>query len=244
MITRNCRPNASPLPVTLPTHDRSKIMLFNRKPVITEKRITLPDVTWEKLEMLLADLGNTRSTRITYYQGKLEMLEPPPQHDRVTRLIDSLLQVIADEAGDDLLGLGSQLLKQAEMGIAIQPDACYYLAQRVQPEARAELDLSQVAPPNLAIDVQFGEASSRRLGLMAGLGIPEVWQYVTSLNEAEVLQGELTLLALVENDYEAIPHSRLYDYLDRHRIAEFIAQSDTIGLTQSLTVLRSWARSV
>ncbi len=218
--------------------------MFNRKPPMTEKRITLADISWDKLTALLVDLGNQRSTRITYYQGKLEMLEPPPQHDRVARLIDSLLQVMADEAGDDLFSLGSQLLLHQAMGIAIQPDSCYYVAQRVQPADRAELDMSQVAPPNLAIDVQFGEASAKRLGLMAGLRIPEVWQYVTSLNEAEVLQGELTLLALVENDYEPIPHSRLYDYLDRDRIAEFIAQSEAIGLTQSLTMLRSWARSV
>jgi Uma2 family endonuclease len=218
-------------------------MFFNRKPAVTEKRISLPDISWEKLEALLTDLGNQRSTRITYYQGKLEMLEPQPHHDRVARLIDSLLLVLADEAGDDLFSLGSQLLKHPEMGIAIQPDACYYLAQRIQPEGRAELDLSQIVPPNLAIDVQFGEASAKRLGLMAGLRIPEVWQYVTSVNEAEVLQGELTLLGLVDNDYAPLTHSAIYESLERDRIAEFIAQSDTIGLTQSLTVLRSWARS-
>jgi Uma2 family endonuclease len=217
--------------------------MFNRKPVITEKRITLPDISWDKLAALLVDLGNTRSTRITYYQGKLEMLEPQPQHDRITRLIDSLLLVLADEAGDDLFSLGSQLLLQQSMGLAIQPDSCYYLAQRVQSGDRAELDLSQVAPPDLVIDVQLGEASSRRLGLLAGLGIPEVWQYVTSLNEAEVLQGELTLLELVDDRYQPIAHSRMYDQLNRDRVVEFIAQSDAIGLTQSLTVLRSWAKT-
>ncbi len=217
-------------------------MLFNRKPAVTDKRITLPDISWEQLEALLADLGNQRSTRLTYYQGKLEMLEPQPQHDRVARLIDSLLQVMADEAGDVLFNLGAQLLKHPAMGIAIQPDSCYYLARRVQPADRAELDLSQVRPPNLAIDVQFGEASSRRLGLLAGLGVPEVWQYVTSVNEAAVLQGELRIFDLVDHTYESIDHSQLYDYLDRDRIAGFIAQSDTIGLAQSLTLLRSWAR--
>jgi Uma2 family endonuclease len=225
--------------------------MFNRQPVVTEKRITLPDISWDKLTALLVDLGNQRSTRITYYQGKLEMLEPQPQHDRITRLIDSLLLVLADEAGDDLFSLGSQLLLQPEMGIAIQPDAGYYLAKRLPTaddrrsvvDHRAELDLSQVAPPDLAIDVQLGEASSKRLGLLAGLGVPEVWQYVTSLNEAEVLQGELTLLELVDHCYQPIEHSRMYGQLHRDRVVEFIAQSDAIGLTQSLTVLRSWARS-
>jgi Uma2 family endonuclease len=218
--------------------------MFNRKPPITEKRITLPDISWDKLTTLLVDLGNTRSTRITYYQGKLEMLEPQPQHDRITRLIDSLLLVLADAASDDLFSLGSQLLLHQAMGIAIQPDGCYYLAQRVQTADRAELDLSQVPPPDLAIDVQLGEASSKRLGLLAGLGIPEVWQYVTSLNEAEVLQGELTMLELVDNCYKPIERSRMYEQLHRDRVVEFIAQSDAIGLAQSLTVLRSWARSV
>jgi Uma2 family endonuclease len=217
--------------------------MFNRKPVVTEKRITLPDISWDKLAALLVDLGNTRSTRITYYQGKLEMLEPQPQHDRITRLIDSLLLVLADEAGDDLFSLGSQLLLQPEMGLAIQPDSCYYLAQRVQSGDRAELDLSQVAPPDLAIDVQLGEASSKRLGLLAGLGVPEVWQYVTSLNEAEVLQGELTMLELVGDRYKPIDRSCMYEPLNRDRIVEFITQSDAIGLAQSLTVLRSWAKA-
>jgi Uma2 family endonuclease len=218
-------------------------MLFNRKPPVTEKRITMPQVGWDKLEELLASLGNQRSTRITYYQSKLEMIEPQPAHDRIARLMESLLLVLADESGDDVANLGSQLLKHQPQGIAIQPDGCYYLAQRIRSGTRAELDLTQTPPPDLVVDVQLDQASPKRLGLFAGLGIPEVWQYVTSLNEAEVLQGELTLLELQEHQYIPIGHSRMYPELSQAQIADFIAQSDTIGLTQSLTVLRDWARS-
>ncbi|NJR67950.1 MAG: Uma2 family endonuclease [Synechococcales cyanobacterium CRU_2_2] len=190
-------------------------MLFGNKLPASEKRITLSQVSWEQLEALLQDLGNQRSTRITYYQGKLEIFDPCPNHDRITRLMDSLLQVLADEAGDNLCNLGSQLLKQAEMAIAIQPDSCYSLDQRGQAQRagdRAELNLPKVPPPDLVIDIQLNQASPKRLGLFAGLGIPEVWQYVTSIDAAQVLKGQLTLLGLEGHRYEPIAHSRLYDF--------------------------------
>ncbi|NJN30287.1 MAG: Uma2 family endonuclease [Synechococcales cyanobacterium RM1_1_8] len=215
-------------------------MFSRQKNPATEKRITLSQVSWEKLEAILEDLGNQRSTHITYYQGKLEILEPWTHHDRIVRLMDSLLRLLADESGDDLCGGGSQLLKHSERGIAIQPNACYYLAQRPRFGDRAELDLRQVAPPELAIDIQLHRASLKRLGLFAGLGIPEVWQYVTSLDEAQVLKGELTLLGLQNNRYEPISHSRLYDFLPTAVITSFIAQSDSAGLAQALAQLRSW----
>lgn len=218
-------------------------MFSRQKNPVSEKRITLSKVSWGKLEAILEDLGQQRSTRITYYQGKLEILQPCPHHDRGARLMDSLLQLLADDNGDDLFHAGSPLLKQSESGIAIQPDACYYLAQRICFGDRAELDLGQVPPPDLVIDIQLQRPSLKRLGLFAGLGIPEVWQYVTSLDEAEVLQGELTLLGLKDSGYEPITHSRLYDVLPGEVIRGFIAQSDSVGLAQALSQLRSWLPS-
>lgn len=219
-------------------------MLFNRKPPASEKRISLNQIDWPQFEALLQDLGNQRSTRITYYQGKLQMFDPHPHHDRIARLLDSLLLALADEAGDDLFSLGAQLLKHPAMGIAIQPDMAYYLARRTRPSDRAELDLQQVPAPDLVIDIQLEKASPKRLGLLAGLGVPEIWQYVTSLRENEVLQGELRLLQLQDSEYVVASRSQLYDFLPAEYIHSFIQQSDTIGLPQALTELRSWANQM
>jgi Uma2 family endonuclease len=219
-------------------------MLFNRKPPATEKKITLPQVSWEKLESLLLELGNTRSAHITYDRGQLEMIEPHPAHDRVQRLIESLLLVLADETGDELRNLGAMLLKQPELGIAIQPDACYYLEQQVRPGDRAELDLRQVPTPDLVIDVQFEPGEPKRLAMFAAIGIPEVWQYTTQMDEAEVLKGQLVMLQLQGDRYHPVANSVLYDFLPGQQVTEFIAQSDTMGLAQALTLLRSWAKSV
>lgn len=218
-------------------------MLFKPKRPITEKRITLSRVSWETLEALLADLGNQRSTRITYYQGKLEILDPSPSRDRIARLLDSFLQVLADERGEALGAVGSQLLKHGALAIALQPDSCYYRGQAVYRGDRAELDLCQVPPPDLAIDLQFHRASKKRLGLFAGLGIPELWQYVLPTDAAEKLTGELTLFGLQDGGYRAIAHSCFYDGLSAEHVSSFIQHSEAKGLTQALTQLRSWLRS-
>jgi Uma2 family endonuclease len=217
-------------------------MLFSRKPPVTEKKVTLPNINWDKLETLLAELGNQRSVQITYDRGQLEMIEPHPERDRAQRLMESLLLVIADEAGDDLVNLGSVLLKQPQLAIAIQPDACYYEGTRVRPDQRAELDLSRQPAPHLIVDVQLEQAAAKRLGMFAALGIAEVWQYVAYPDD-DRRNGELSLYQLATDRYQPSATSWLYPFLSATQITEFIQQSDTIGLAQALTVLRSWAKT-
>ncbi len=267
-------------------------MFFNRQPPATEKKVTLPKVSWEKLEALLTELGPQRSVRITYDRGQLEMLDPHAQRDRVQRLMESLLMLIADEVGDDLVNCGSVLLKQAALGLAIQPDACYYPRdqspwhdRRVSSRDissrdvssrdvssrdggdRSELDLTHQSPPQLVVDVQWvadGQwvadmplepAALKRLEIFAALGIAEVWLYLIQTDQVQTdqvpVKGELRLYDLGRD--QAVPDragrqpcsmSRLYPFLSTRQIVEFIDQSDTIGLTQALTLLRAWARTV
>jgi Uma2 family endonuclease len=217
-------------------------MFFNRKPPATEKKVSLPNISWDKFEALLDELGNQRSVHITYDRGKLEMIEPHPAHDRAQRLMESLLLVIADESEDELKNWGSILLKHPPMGLAIQPDACYYLNQRIRLGERAELDLARSPIPQLVVDVQLERADPKRLGMFAALEIPEVWQYVTQMDE-ETITGDLTLYELIDDRYQPCSNSQIYPFLSRTQVVEFIQQSDTIGLAQSLTLLRSWTKT-
>jgi Uma2 family endonuclease len=259
-------------------------MFFNRQPPATEKKVILPKVSWEKLEALLTELGVQRSVQITYDRGQLEMLEPHPQRDRVQRLIESLLLLIADEVGDDLVNCGSMLLKQAALGVAIQPDACYYQRSRSPRRGRAiadrdiagrdvgdrdagdraELDLMAQSAPQLVVDVQWVAdvsiaAALKRLEIFAALGIAEVWQYRIQIDQPvdqENVKGELRLYDLRLDQTgldqaapdragrQPCPMSRLYPFLSTRQIVEFIDQSNTIGLTQALTLLRAWTRTV
>ena len=44
-------------------------------------RVLLHDVSWERFERLLKDLGESRSARVTYDDGALEIMTPLPEHE-------------------------------------------------------------------------------------------------------------------------------------------------------------------
>ncbi len=216
-------------------------MFFSsKKNVITEKRILLKKVNWTKFTEILNELGRDRIVHLTYDRGRLEMMTPLEIHDRTQRLLDSLLIVIADESNETLHSLGSILLTQPDQGLAIQPFAAYYLDYPPKPITTKELDISQIAPPDLVIDVILGEGSINRSAIFEAFQIPEVWCYRTQMTESAI-QGNLEIFQYTASGYVATQESLAFPLLTVGRIQEFIAESDTLGLSKALTVLRSWA---
>jgi Uma2 family endonuclease len=218
-------------------------MFFNRrKNAPTEKRILLPQVTWPKLEILLAELGPTRAAQIAYDRGRLEMTTPLEEHERCARLIESLLLVMADETGSPLESLGSTLFLNADLGRAIQPNRCYS-HHPIQPLGdRNELDLTHQAAPDLALDISLSTSTLNRFLIYAELGVPEIWEYRTTADE-DVLRGQLTFHGWRGDRYLPLATSDWFPVLSSDRVVEFLDQSDKIGLVQALQVLRVWMKT-
>jgi len=210
-----------------------------KKPAPTEKRIVLPGVSWQQFETLLDELGSHRTARLTYDRGKLEMMTPLEEHERCSRLIESLLLVTADELNEQIHSMGSILLKRADLECVAQPDASYYLTEKVRLSNRAELDLSQAPPPDIVVEVAITKSALNTFGIYAALGLPEVWQYWTTIGD-NVLKGNLLIYQLQNGEYVQRLASPTFPFLPAKRVLEFLDQSDKIGLAQALTVFRSW----
>lgn len=212
---------------------------MGRKPTPTEKRVTLSGVSWQQLETLLEELGTSRTARLTYDRGKLEMMTPLEEHDRCARLIESLILVIADEMRVKVNSIGSVFLVRPDIGRGIQPDSCYYIDESVRLGKRAELDMNQSPPPNIAIEVSIGRGQLDRFSLYGSMDVPELWCYVTVVGD-DVLKGNLQIFQLQNDRYVETSNSAAFPFLTAKRVLEFLEQSDTIGLAQSLIVLREW----
>lgn len=213
------------------------MLFFGKKSVIAEKRILLKKVTWPKFIEILNELGNDRTVNLTYDRGRLELMTPQDIHDRAQRLLDSLLVVIADESDETLHGLGSILLVNPQDGQAIQPFAAYYLDYPPKPITGLELDVTSIAPPDLIVDVMLGEGSIPRLPMFESMGISEVWRYRSQVTEGAV-NGELEIWQLTSAGYRLSEMSLAFPELSGMRIQAFIAESDTLGLSKALTLLR------
>lgn len=210
-----------------------------KKPAPTEKRIVLPGVSWQQFETLLDELGSERTARLTYDRNKLEMMTPLEEHERCSRLIESLILVIADEMEMEIHSIGSVLLKRPDLRCVAQPNSSYYLTEKVRLSKRAELDLNQTPPPDLAVEVAISKSSLNTFGIYAALGLPEVWQYWTTVGD-NVLKGDLLIYQLQNGHYVERPTSPMFPFLPAKRVLEFLDQSDKIGLAQALIVFRSW----
>jgi Uma2 family endonuclease len=210
---------------------------MSQNPISGAQQIKLSNVSWQQFEQLLAELGEERSTRLTYRQGKIEMSNPTEDLHRCHRLIESLILLLADELYLDITALGSVTLKHAGLGCAIEPDGCYYLRQ-VALSGRA-VDLTQIPAPNLVVEIAIVKSAIDRLALYQRLGIAEVWRYVPQAND-KALNGELRMYQLENDRYVDRGSSLAFPFLPVDRVLEFLGHSNMLGLAQALQLLRSW----
>lgn len=216
-----------------------------------EKRIVLPDVTWQQYMTLLDEMGVQRTTRLTYLRHKLEMMNPMPEHERCRKLIDSLLLVLGDELRSPITAIAPVLLLSPDYHFGAEPDACYYV--QTQPPAGvptkpdelaeggrpAELHLPPDPVPDILVEVAITKSLLNKFPAYAQLGIPEIWYYFTKQGE-DVLKGDLFIYQLRGQEYIEADRSAVFPCLPAERVLLFLEHSDSMGLPKSLVVLREW----
>lgn len=209
-----------------------------KQPLSTEQRVILPNVTWQKYEELLLELGEERQARLTYRRGKLELMTPSDVHERCNKLIESFILVLVDELGLPLTSLIPVTLKAPDLGCATEPDACYYF-QDISLPSKVELNLEQDPIPDLLVEVALTKSAIDKLPIYAAMGIPEVWRYFTTAGE-EMLKGKLSIHRLQGETYVERSSSTIFSFLTADRVLQFLEQSDSMSLATALRVLRAW----
>src|SRR3712207_1549441 len=89
--------------------------------------LLLYQVSWEDYEQLLADLGDGYTVRISYDEGRLEIMSPLAEHEAYKDLIHDLVRMLAIETGVTLETRGSTTLKQQVLAKGAEPDSCFYV---------------------------------------------------------------------------------------------------------------------
>ena len=59
--------------------------------------LVLQDVPWEAYEQLLEDLRDQSGVRVTYDQGRVEIMSPLRRHEKYKEFIGDLIKALADE---------------------------------------------------------------------------------------------------------------------------------------------------
>lgn len=171
------------------------------EPADLDQRVYLR-IGWKGLEAVLAAKGDDPVPRITYLDGVLELMSPAKQHESISRGINLLLFVWAEENGFDLEPTGSWTLKNRLKAAGAEPDECWVVGDR--PNATR---------PDLALEVIHKHGDLDKLEVYRRLGVREVWFW---------MKGALTVHVLHPRGYARATRSALFPALDLKQLADFV----------------------
>jgi Uma2 family endonuclease len=193
-------------------------------------RVLLHQVSWQEFESILAELGEHRSTRLSYSQGTLEIVAPLPEHEKAKVTIADLLKVLLDEFDMNWESLGSTTFRSAEMQIGIEPDDCFYIQNHETMIGRDRVDLTIDPPPDLAIEIDI--TSKTKLSAYEALQVLEIWRYQNRKLQINVLsQGKY-----IETQFSP----NFPDFPVIEGITQFLELSRTSGTRPALKAFRQW----
>lgn len=195
-----------------------------------EGKVLLRDASWETYERLIEERGEKKAPRFHYDRDVMEIMSPSSMHEGVSRIVASLVDIMAEEMELDLFGVGSTTFKSERFERGFEPDECFYLgenAEVVRGKENIELD-SGDPPPSLVVGVDITSPSLNKLEIYARLGVAEVWRFSGGVAEIFVLRGE---------EYEAADTSLAFPSLSREVLMRFIEH----GLAMKRP---AWAREV
>jgi len=202
--------------------------------IIHESKVVLKGVSWQTFQALLADVGDDRAWRIAYDNGVLEIRMPYLEHEVPKRLLESLVEWIADELEIEVMSVGSLLLEREDLTRAIEPDTCFYIQNEALVRSR-DIDLETDPAPDLAVESDYTNSSLNKFAIYAALGVPEIWRY---------RRQTLEVYQLVEGKYERVAQSIAFTFLPIAEIPEFIEQSRAIGQRAAVRLFRTRIREI
>jgi Uma2 family endonuclease len=209
-------------------------MLLELQQIIVKpgQQMLLQDVSWQQLENILEEMGESRAARISYSHGWLEIMVPLPEHEKDKEIFGELVRVLLDQLQIDFEPFGSTTLKNERMRQAVEPDTSFYIQNQAAVIGKNRIDLTIDPPPDLAIEVDI--TSRTRFENYELLGVPEFWRYTQQGLEINLLQAGKYIKSQSSPNFPGIPIIEL--------VNEYVQQCLTIGRSQAMRNFKSWLK--
>jgi Uma2 family endonuclease len=205
------------------------------------KQITVPpgnqlllrDITWQTFETLLTELGENRSSRLSYSNRTLEIMVPCMEHEVNKVLIGDLLKILLEELDIEFWLLGSTTFKNAKIAQGVEADNSFYIQNEAAVRGKNRIDLETDPPPDLAIEIDI--TSRTQFNNYEALGVPELWRYNGRKLEISVLQDGKYVKSDRSFQFPSFPIA--------HLIPQYIEESKTAGRNVAMKAFRALVRS-
>jgi Uma2 family endonuclease len=197
------------------------------------QHMVLEDVSWDFYERLLKEIGD-RPIRVTYDQGRLEMMSPFPEHEQVKKIVDLFIRVLTWELGIEVASFGSTTYRRKDAQKGLEPDECYYFKDEQKMRARKRWNPKRDPPPELVVEVDVTHRSVAREPIYAALGVPEIWRWTGRRLECLELGG---------GEYKPRERSLAFPFLIVGELTRFVNMRWRAGENATIAKFRTWLRA-
>jgi Uma2 family endonuclease len=198
-----------------------------------ENRVLLRGISWEGYLQILNALPQSRSARLTYDDGVLEITVPSEIHEFSGHLIECFIRVLVELMGLKIKTMGSTTMNYPPLKKGAEPDNAYYLQNQPLVKGRT-VDFSQDPPPDLVVEVDITHTDIAKNQFYAKIGVPEFWRFDGKVLRIYQLQSANYIEVEVSPTFPLVPKERLYEFLTE-------AQEDEMEAVYSL---RTWWSSL
>jgi Uma2 family endonuclease len=214
----------------MPSIQLRELDLGNFEGLLTQT-VVLANISWPTFQAILTDMGDHRTTRLTYNQGVLTFKMPSKLHEILNRLLARIVTTLTEELGLDVVNVGSTTLEREDLEKAAEPDTGFYIQNALR---LAGLDpvIPDRLPPDLVIEVDITSPSIHRLEIYQSLGIPEVWRYTK--------QQGLRVYQLQADQYVEVTSSATFPQVTAVQLNQFLQQRQTQSVNQVIQSVRRW----
>ncbi len=206
--------------------------LKSESAIATSQRVKLSGIRWNTYLLLLEDMGEHRSSRLSYAHGNLEITMPSNEHETNKKLLERMVEALTEELNRPLKSFGSSTLNREDLQQGAEPDSCYYIdnANKIQ---NRQIDLEKDPPPDLVLEIDISSPSTQRMQIYARLGVPELWRYS---------KGQIEILRLETSEYVACDSSPTFAIVTAEVLNRWLEAGKRDDETSWIRGWRRWVR--
>jgi len=152
---------------------------------------------------------------MTFAKGVREIMTISEFHELVSGIIDHFMLEWRVAKRIPVRPTGSMTLRKQYLDRGLEGEQSYYIADEAKVRGRVTIDLEEMPPPDLAVEVEHTNSALGKMPIYAQLGVPEVWRFQNETLTVHHLHKGIYTEAKDSEVFPDFPIDRLHDALSR-----------------------------